>query len=226
MIETSFKAGWAVFVTVVTLFAMPGVTRADLAEGVHAFDNRQYDEAYRAFLPLAEQGNPIAQTRLGTMYRSGVLGQSDMPMAARWFERAAEHDYPEAHYNLGLMYLYHEALAPGVPASARALERVAVTHFARAAEYGHAQAQLYLGHLLAKGKAVRRDPIHAFKWFQLAAWQRSSLAAAARDQLAATMRPEQLAEAKILARDWQPLELVDMEIAAAETGHKDSGATH
>lgn len=173
-----------------------------LARG--AFDDRDYATALGLLMPLAESGDAEAQTLVGVMYRTGLLGMSDLDEAAAWFEAAVAQGHAEAQFNLGLMYFHHETLPPGAPATNAASYEAAFAQFTGAARQGHAQAQLYLGHLYAEGLGVAADRAEAYMWYQLAAWQRSSLAAAARDRLVAAMTAAELARAKELARAFNP----------------------
>jgi hypothetical protein len=49
---------------------------------------------------------------------------------------------------------------------------------------------------------VPRDPISAYVWLNLSSIFGQTDAAATRDELAATMSPEQIDEAQRLSRDW------------------------
>ena len=202
MTKTKSMLAMALAAVVAPLVASAPVL-ADFQTGYEAFEDRDYAGALAEFLPLAEQGDSRAQTLLGVMFRTGLLGMHDYDNAARWFRMAAERDEPDAHYNLGLMYFQHEAIPPDTLPTPEALGAAAVAHFGRAAELGHPEAQLYMGHIYAEGLFVTRDRLEAFKWYQLAAWERNSLAAAAMDRLAARMTPAQLAEAKDMARAWE-----------------------
>ena len=62
-------------------------------------------------LPLAQQGNAIAQMLLGEMYYFGKGVPRDYSEAARWWRKAAEQGLAEAQFNLGGMYRQGE----GVP---------------------------------------------------------------------------------------------------------------
>lgn len=194
-------------ITVMTgaiLLALSGPVRADYQAGVDAFEARDYSQALDELLPIAKQGHVEAQTLLGTLFRTGLVGNQDFITAEMWFLEAAAQDDPSAHYNLGMMYFQNEKMPPGVHDKVEAA-RAAVDHFHQAASLGHVRAQLYMGHFYAKGKVVERDPVEAYKWYQLAAWNRNSLASTARDQLAANLTPKQMAEAKNRAREWEPM---------------------
>jgi TPR repeat protein len=175
----------------------------DLNNARAAFDDRDYARALDMLLPLAEDGNADAQTLIGFMYRTGLLGIADFDEAALWFEVAIEQRHPDAFFNLGLMYFQHELLPPDGSATRYSFSEAAFTRFREAAELGHAKAQLYLGHMYAEGLGVERDPIEAYKWYQLSAWQRNSLASSARDRLSGKLSSEQLDEAKASAQAFQ-----------------------
>ena len=55
-------------------------------------------------LPLAQQGNPIAQFNLGAMYSNGEGVAQDYKEAFKWYQLAAEQGVAQAQYNLGVMY--------------------------------------------------------------------------------------------------------------------------
>ena len=175
-----------------------------LATARGAFEDRDYASALRLLLPLGEAGSAEAQTLIGVMFRTGLLGLADHDEAAAWLEAAALQDYPEARFNLGLMYFQHETLPLGAEATPDELDEAAFAQFARAAARGHSGAQLYLGHMYAEGTGVAPDPVEAYKWFQLAAWQRSRLAVGARDALAERLSADDLDEAKRRAHAFAP----------------------
>ena len=164
-----------------------------------AFDERDYANALELLLPLAESGNAEAQNLIGFMYRTGLLGMPDHDEAALWFEAAIEQGHADAFFNLGLMYFQHELLPPDGSATRYAFSDAAFSKFRQAAERGHSEAQLYLGHMYSEGLGVVRDPIEAYKWYQLSAWQRNSLASSARDRLSGKLSPDQLDQAKASA---------------------------
>jgi hypothetical protein len=81
--------------------------------------------------------------------------------------------------------------------------------YRKAAEQGYDDAQKYLGDMYYKGQGVPQDYVEAYKWFNLASPDSSSKddsdkAAEYRDNIAAKMTPEQIAEAQKRAREWRP----------------------
>ena len=105
----------------------------DLRDGLLAYGTKDYKKAYKLILPLAEQGNVIAQTTLGVMYQEGHEVSKDYKEAVKWFRRSAERGYAIAQHNLGVMYLE----GYGVPQDHKEAEK----WFRRSAEQGIARAQ-------------------------------------------------------------------------------------
>jgi hypothetical protein len=189
----------------VSAIAPLGLTGSPVEAAYAAYDKGNYKSALRGLLPLAEQGDPRAQTTLGLLY---YRGSKDVPRneaeAAKWFRVAAEHGDATAQFNLGVMY----SEGQGMPQ-----DHVKAVHFYRsAAEQGNPQAQYNLGLSYADGDGGgQRDLVAAHMWFNLAAARFPSsdtrdrnLAISSREAVALQMTPAQIAEAQRLARQWQP----------------------
>ena len=113
--------------------------------------------------------------------------------------QAAKQGNVEAQLSLGQSY----ATGRGVPKD----DGEAVKYFRLAAEQGHAQAQFSLGYAYAMGDGVPQDFVKAYAWANLATAQGHKEAVKGRDQLAARMTADQLAEAqKLAAWLWQRIE--------------------
>jgi len=72
------------------LAAMPAATYThgqweEFQEGIEAFQQRAYEQAYRMWLPLAEAGIPQAQYNLGVIYTNGNGIRRDYVEAYKWF---------------------------------------------------------------------------------------------------------------------------------------------
>ena len=76
----------------------------DLRDGLLAYGTKDYKKAYKLILPLAEQGNVMAQTTLGVMYQEGQGVPQDYKEAFKWFRLSAEQGDAIAQCNLGGMY--------------------------------------------------------------------------------------------------------------------------
>jgi TPR repeat protein len=80
----------------------------------------------------------------------------------------------------------------------------AIRWYRKAADQGDASAENSLGAMYVRGRGVGRDFALAHMWFSLAAANGMDMAANARDHLESQMTPNQIAEAKRLAREWKP----------------------
>ncbi len=76
----------------------------DLKDGLDAAQRKDYKKAYKLWLPLAEQGNAVAQYNLGQMYRQGQEVPQDYKEAGKWYRLSAEQGNASAQYNLGNRY--------------------------------------------------------------------------------------------------------------------------
>jgi hypothetical protein len=69
-----------------------------------AFDRANYATALRVWLPLAEGGDPAAQTNVGEIFEKGLGVPPDYVAAAVWYRRGAERGSSRAAINLGQLY--------------------------------------------------------------------------------------------------------------------------
>lgn len=134
---------------------------------------------------------------------SSAYLRGDYTTALRLFRALAKKGNAQAESGLGFMYDNGQ----GVPQDyAEALK-----WYRKAAEQGDASAEFNLGWMYLKGKGLPQDNVQAHMWLNLSAFRFSASekakrdrAAHARDTLAATMTPAQIAEAQKLAREWKP----------------------
>ncbi|MFK8081125.1 MAG: caspase family protein [Granulosicoccus sp.] len=73
-----------------------------------AYNRADFKTALAVWLPLAEQGDPEAQTYVGEIYEKGRGTRQSYEIAAGWYKRAANQGYSRAKINLG--YLYESGL--------------------------------------------------------------------------------------------------------------------
>ncbi|MDO9059575.1 MAG: hypothetical protein Q7U92_11240 [Bradyrhizobium sp.] len=71
------------------LLGIPVATAGPWEDGMAAYNRGDYVPAIRLFRPLAEQGNPKAQSVLGKMYRKGQGVARNPAQAFMWFSLAA-----------------------------------------------------------------------------------------------------------------------------------------
>ncbi len=160
---------------------------------------QDYAQALAWFRKSAEQGDAFAQINLGMMYDTGEGVVQDDAQAVAWYRKAAEQGDANAQNNLGVMY-YSGQGAPKDYTQAVAWHR-------KAAEQGDAVGQYSLGWFYFNGTGVPKDDVEAHKWINLAAAhapaENQKKWADFRDDLENDMTPQQVADAKKLAREWQ-----------------------
>ena len=69
-----------------------------------SYDRADFQTALNVWRPLAEQGDPAAQTYVGAIYEKGLGVAPDFQQAVRWYKQAAEQGYSRAQYSLGYLY--------------------------------------------------------------------------------------------------------------------------
>ena len=77
-----------------------------LDEAMQAFERDDYAAALVIWRPLADQGNPRAQTNLGFLYSNGYGVPLDYAEAMGWYLRAAQQGDALAQGSLGFIYAH------------------------------------------------------------------------------------------------------------------------
>ena len=181
--------------TFLFLFSGSSVVFADdFQDGFDAYKRKDYKEAYKLFLPLAEQGVAEAQYNLGVMYDKGLGVPQDYKEAVKWFRLAAEQGNTEAREVLDLISReiaqrknqdnsqdsessrpkgIEDVLGKILNALNDALNRKdykkAYKLLVPLVESGNARSQFTMGWMHANGHGVGQDYKEAAKWFRLAA---------------------------------------------------------
>ncbi|WFU19613.1 hypothetical protein [Bradyrhizobium sp. CB3481] len=101
-------------------------------DGMVAYNRGDYLPAIRLFRPLAEQGNPKAQTQIGTMYRKGEGTAPSLARAFMWFSVAARRG--DAKAKAGLREV-SKTMSPAEMSQAKAMADVCAASNYRACEY-------------------------------------------------------------------------------------------
>jgi hypothetical protein len=179
------------FLTSVTVVAL--LSTGSATAGTEDCAYRQSDtEVLRLCRPRAENGDASAQYAIGFMYAQGRGVPQDNAEAIKWFRMAADQGYAHAQNSLGVRL---EEAQDYVEAA---------KWYRKAADQGEAGAQHNLGAMYDRGQGVPQDYVIAHMWLNLAAAQGSEAARRHRDELAAKMIPDQIAQAQRLAREWRP----------------------
>ena len=117
----------------------------------------------QALLGKAEAGDAAAQYAVGNAHHFGVGVPANLPLAMRWYLKAAAQGHIDAQVNLGILFIHDLALAGGSrnPGQAR-------YWFGRAAEQGDGQAMAYIARIYLDGDGAPADPAQACEWLRRA----------------------------------------------------------
>ncbi|HHF4729317.1 TPA: tetratricopeptide repeat protein [Haemophilus influenzae] len=93
-----------------SVFSFQSTAWADTLEqqfqqGLTAYEQSNYQTAFKLWLPLAEQGDANVQFNLGVMYAEGQGVKQDDFEAVKWYRKAAEQGHANAQAILGFSYL-------------------------------------------------------------------------------------------------------------------------
>ena len=96
-----------------SVFSFQSTAWADTLEqqfqqGLTAYEQSDYQTAFKLWLPMAEQGDANVQFNLGVMYAKGQGVKQDDFEAVKWFRKAAEQGHAKAQAILGFSYLLGE----------------------------------------------------------------------------------------------------------------------
>lgn len=207
---------------------------------------RSLEEAYRWFARAAEQNDAQAQFWLGTMHRLGESVPRDVEQAVKLWQKSAEAGHPPAQAALAQALISGDGIAKDGAEGVR-LARLAaeagnslgqsvlaqaylkgegglprnVGEFLRwtraAANQGNRTSMELLAVGYHTGAGVPQDYVQAHMWANLAASRGSSRALKLRDDIAAKMTPDQIAEAQKAASRWRPVVTAQGEAAPGNT---------
>lgn len=157
--------------------------------------------ARKWYRKAADQGSAEAQVRLGLLYLKGKATPKKNAAALKWYRRAAEQGDATGQWLLGKMYDEGKGV--------RQSDAEAFKWYDKAAAQGNAFGQLLLGELYANGRGTPQNYVQAYLWLTLAftGEERAAADKAAdiRYGIAGKMKPEEIEEAKRLAKEWRPL---------------------
>ena len=176
-----------------------------------------YCEAAKRDRYLGLSGHPLAQNNLGVLYKS-QLGKNDFEEipdcdgtkdGRQWLIEAATFGIPEAQGNLAYLYgqrqwqdVIHSQTPPQDQESYES-DVEATRWLYLAAEQDYAPAQYHLGGAYLWGLGVVRNPMEAYKWFQLSKDSKEE-AEEVLSYIKERESPETIKRAENLVADWKP----------------------
>jgi TPR repeat protein len=127
-------------------------------------------------------------------YYSGEGVPKDFAEAARWYRKAADQGNTNGELLLGMLYSGGQGVSRDLSEAIR-WKRMA-------ADQGLPLAQQELGYLYSVGQGVPRDNVLAYMWTTLASHGMDI--GSSRNELAAKMTPQEIAEGERRAAEWKP----------------------
>lgn len=131
-------------------------------QGLQAAENGDYKTAYKYLKPLAIQGDPRAQYKIGELHTFYAF--KDPEKARKWYTLSAKQGYYKAQTELGLLYRWGYY-------SIKVNPKKALKWFKLAAMQGDSAAQYSLGAMYLYGEGTHKDYKEAIKWYTMAAKQ-------------------------------------------------------
>ena len=116
----------------VILVFLASALHADFDSAANAYRTKDYLGALQEFKPLAERGDPRAQTVLALMYKYGEGTRQDLDNSFAWYRKAAELGYAPAQYHTGVMLADGVGIETDVEQAIAWLTRSAESGFSRA----------------------------------------------------------------------------------------------
>ena len=153
------------FAVLLLMITPPPAIGSSLDEALKALEAGSNFKAVETLTKLANEGNALAQFRLGGLYYHGQGVAEDEVTAIYWWKKSAASGNAEAMYQIGHAYLFGTTAAKTVADP----DREAAIWYFQAASAGHAEAAYTLGLLFLAGKGVVEDRTEAIRWFRHAA---------------------------------------------------------
>lgn len=88
----------------IAVLAGTAAEQQEMIKGINAAMAQNHNEAFRAWLPLAERGFPEMQTNIALMYLRGEGAGTDLGKAIAWLRKAANNNDATGQVYLGRVY--------------------------------------------------------------------------------------------------------------------------
>jgi uncharacterized protein len=187
-------SGWVLRLAIVVILTgaiIPAAARADVRQGVEAWQRGDFKQAVDEWRPLAISGDPDAQFNLGQAYKLGRGVPVDPSLAEQWFGKAAAQNHPQAIVNYALALFQNGKHDDAVPWLEKAVAQ------------GEPRAQLVLGTMLFNGDSIARDWVRAYALIVRAAAAGIPKAAETQAQMDQYIDTDQRQKGIALARQYE-----------------------
>jgi uncharacterized protein len=152
----------------------------DLKKGRRAYGRGDYARAIKFFRRESEEGSPVADWYLASMFRLGLGVKRDHAIAHSYYERVASAYDPDELSGRRLRIVIDSELRladymrVGIPSAGVVAQptRAAKTYLRIASTYGHPGAHYALGVMSLKGEGMKQNESQGLKWLTAAAKKR------------------------------------------------------
>ncbi len=167
------------------------------AEAAYAADQKgDFATAMKLYQTAAAGGSAYGMYSVGLMYFDGKGVDRSYVNAMKWYKQGAEKGYPQAQHAMGSMYEQGQGVKRDIAEAAK--------WYTMSANQGYVMSQNALGVIYTTGDAaLPPNPVQAYYWFTLASKEDASAATRA-SRMKARMKPEDLAAAEKLVKDFKP----------------------
>ena len=181
----------AVFAVPALAYDIPEAT-LDFHRAQTAIEDGNYGKAIPILLKFADGGNASSQWILGDLYKNGNGVRQDMEVAAMWYQKALSEVPAKIPDN------------PPEPAEAWNKDDWAIA----VSGLGKLRTMVpvitaTLGAMRFKGQGFAKDPIEAYKWFELAKSFGHPKASVLQEFVAQSLDDREIAEAENRAEAWR-----------------------
>ena len=118
MTQIIFSQFKITFLVTLSIFSISvAIANDPLSAGKSAFKRGDYTLAFRAFRPLAAEGNSEAQVLIGNLYENGLGVIKDELVALQWYEKAGKLGNAKGQHNAGISYFTGKGVDINYPAA-------------------------------------------------------------------------------------------------------------
>ena len=149
-----------------TLLLCSSVFASTFEEGVAAYEKGDFATALGLFREVAENGDPLAQNKLATMYALGEGVPKNASEAVKWYRKSAEKGNAVSQGMLALQFY----IGNGVKED----HKEAAKWWRKSADQGNSMSQCSLAGKYHRGDGVPQDYKEAAKWYLMSAEQGNS----------------------------------------------------
>lgn len=198
-------SGHAATATATATAAGPAAAPSE-ATGQDLYRRGFYPEALAEWKKAVEQEKDAgAAFRLGEEYFDAKVVQRDVPTALKYYEIGANGGDARAQMDLGSMYDKGWGVTRDPVKAAQWYEA--------AAKQGMAEAQYNVATMYESGEGGAKDDKKAYMYFLLAVQNGfPQFAAKELEKLSGTMKPEDIRQATVMARDFKPVVTTKMSV--------------